>query len=457
MLKLICRVVGLFAGDRRHAKSPRNAALRLETLEERAVPTAYTWTNGDGNGEWADTNNWSGGNPAMLQFFPNSGADTANLGSETGTITYESWTDPATNTVYLVSGSVGYLTAPNTYSGTLQLKNNLQITESLTWASGTIDFNNAYTLGLSGVSASTWTGGTIGNFDAGGTFKIEDSATLQISSSVVTLGVPTIINASVTVQTEVDMPNTTVTVIVDGGSLEFKTGGSEDYPYNFGPGTANGNDYLKVHTGFVTFDGGSYWKVTLGVWNNNGEVNVLGGASVSIPNSASVTSPYSYYQSGSASYTKLGTSGGSGSATVDCGTPGFGMDSGSLYTYSTSQQEIKGPTKFNGGSVDIGEDLEDGNFGWLYVNGNLTISGSTTVYVAVSLASEDNFSKLTVSNTFTVSGGTVDVTTVGTGDADQWEVFAVDTGGTFSGQFTYVSTGFTLFSDATGDDVAIAG
>src|SRR5262249_41793193 len=39
-------------------KLRRRTRLRLEPLESRLAPATFTWTGQDGNGSWADRNNW---------------------------------------------------------------------------------------------------------------------------------------------------------------------------------------------------------------------------------------------------------------------------------------------------------------------------------------------------------------------------------------------------------------
>jgi hypothetical protein len=398
--------------------------------------------------------------------YPNSADESATL-TISQTIKYEDWTD-AQNVTHTVSGELGYLTAENNldWSGTLSLRASLQVAEIFTWQAGTINFNGgAYTLELSGGAGSTWAGGQIGDSESSSTFKIDNSTTLAIQvpsgGGSVTLGVPMVIQdalTNVTVSyTNVNFTVGTITVTVTGGTLEFS--GSQVSGYNFGPSSQANGDYVKGASGNITFDTEAGYNVTASLWNVGATVQFQEGSNIDIPNGSTATSSRSFLQEGGT--TILGTSGGGASggdsgATVTCDR-GFWQTGGSFQTYSYVTQTLVvgdlAPTQayFTGGSIKVGADLTGDNYGELDVRGYLEMSGSTMVYVAISLVHQDDRTTISVSGRIQVddSSGSnltsVVVTAIGPSnpDATSWLIF-VSVTSSFTGQFALVTNGYQL-------------
>jgi hypothetical protein len=445
--------------------TPKYAKPKVEVLEGRVCPSTYSFTNGDNNWEWADSKNWSSLDGGTS--YPNAARDSATLGNFSGTIKYENF---GGNTV---SGALGTLIATNIFTGTLNLQRNLQLTNSFGWQGGILD-PGSNTLELSVGAGSSWGGGTIGNGNSNGTFKIDNGTTLTISPyssqvTSVTLGVPLFIGGDGTTtkvlvrNINVNMPTTsTVTTTVNtGGTLEFgaTTAGQSR---TFGPSSQVNSDYIKGVGGNITFDPGYVWDVNAAIWNVGATVQFQDGAVITLTNGSTATSSRSYYQSVSGT-TILGSTGGTNGAALYCD-QGFWQTNGSFQTYSTTKQELFVGTRspqiayFTGGTIKVGADLTGDNYGWLQVWGALDISGTTTVYVSVSLANANNRTQIETTGSFTIDasapGGnqtTVNVTTQGMGMVTQWTPFYSETTGSFYGQFAYVSIGYSLQSDGTND------
>jgi hypothetical protein len=387
----------------------RRREWRLEALEARWVPAAiFTWTGNDGNGEWADGNNWTGGDGMLGHVYPNILSDVAVLAGP-DTIKYENWTSGGVTNV--VSNVLGGLETTNVtqFRGTLSLKTSLELTDHLTWSRGTINFNNAAnTLQLDGGSGSTWSGGQIGDGDATGLFKLNNATLCVCSTSSVTLGVPTgMYNSTVTVSSSVAFQDSiVVTAQIYSGTLEFG-GGTPSAPVGFGPDFKVPGDYLKSSGGTVTFDDNAHALITAGMWNSGATVQFNAGATVDVVNATNAipagNTPCSYFQDSGT--TILGTTGASSGATLTCDEVGFSMNGGNLKTYSTAKQTISvgsGTSRvlIDGGTVTIGADLTGENFGWLNVDGNLSILGGT-FNISVDLADPTKCSQLTQSSSGT--------------------------------------------------------
>jgi hypothetical protein len=434
----------------------------LESLEEIVLLSSYTWTGADMNGEYADSKNWSSTDGGTS--YPNSPNDTANLGSATGTIKYENSGPNA------VSGVVGTLTAPTTFTGDLSLRKSLQVKTAFSWGNGTLDFNvAANTLELSNGAGNNWQGGTIGNQDSLGTFKVDNGSILTISPRTgvtsVTLGVPLVIGGDGTTtkvlvgNLNVNMPTTsTVTTTVNaGGTLEF--GGISA---TFGPASAVNGDYIKGVGGNITFDSMGGWTVNTAMWNTGATVWFQNRAFTTLAMGSTATNSRSYYQAGGT--TILGTSGSGLGTTLTC-SQGFLQDGGSFQTYSTASSILRvgttAPTLayFTGGTIKVGADLTGDSYGYLQVNGTLEISGTTAVYISVSSTNGNNRTQIETTGAFKIddSAGSnqtaVYVTLVGAGGVNTWTPFYSDNPNQFSGQFATVSNGFKLDNSNGKSDV----
>ncbi len=459
-MRTIKRLLRWFYAPQSANKPPRRARPGLEGLEVRLTPTTYTWTNGTGNGEWADPGNWSGGD-GIVHLYPTTGDDTAIL-TGAGAIKYEQ------NGLNVVSGVVGDLTAEATsFSGTLSLGASLAVDELFTWQAGTINFNSGtYTLDLCGGAGSTWTGGQIGADDSSATFKVDSGTTLAIHApegGSVTLGVPLVLQDAATAvtvtSTDVNFTGGTITVTVTGGTLEF-SGGAGTGGFHFGPGSQASGDYLEGDSGNITFDSGAVYQVSVAVKNVDSTVQLQGGSTIDVPNGSTVTSSRSFFQTGGT--TILGSTGGTATTSLTCDR-GFRQDAGSLQTYGTQAQSLivgdQSSTRayFTGGTIKVGADLSGGSYGRLDVGGGLQLSGSTSVYVSVSLANEMNRTQIWVWGSIAVddSSGSnqtaVMVSANGSSDPDvaTWQVFA-SIGYQFTGQFALVTNGYTL-DNTSGD------
>jgi RHS repeat-associated protein len=137
-------------------KNPKGRQLRLQTLEDRTVPTAYTWTTAV-SGNFNDPSKWT---PVGV---PGAGDD-ATISQTSVTVT-----SPATTTVQsLTNAATLSVSAGTTFT----------VTNGGSDA-GTISVASGATFDLTG-GAMGWTGGTI---TGSGTFHVASPASLNLSGS----------------------------------------------------------------------------------------------------------------------------------------------------------------------------------------------------------------------------------------------------------------------------------
>jgi hypothetical protein len=436
----MCPAVHYFTCFEDHMKTrPRFARLSLEPLEQRCTPTTYFWQGAGSTGQpggdgidWNDAANWL--NFSTLRTattFPDGSGDLAIIGSACGdgadgTVTPDVVYNGAGSGP---SGSIGGLQWDS--SGQLTLAQSLTTTSNLSWTDGTIVSNGSnvtFTITLpSGTTSSLSNFGVVAK-NVGGPILPAPNVVVTGPGTLNTQGLWTDgqfneIDGDLTVQSgatyNINAPldtanNTTITV---GGSAYFVFQGTDGlatigpsepdkaFIENFGKvivqDESNYTINMAVENRCAPFNG--YFQIQDQTGNFGVNQFLIAGRN---------TLGWSYYQVNG--FTTLGTSGSTASG-VPWGyfqvANGACFESGCLETYGSSIQYIKGNVDVDGALIRMGADNPQGNAGsaQLYVQGTLTLEGSTKIHFDVTTGDSAGVFSSTILNatTMTVSGTSV--------------------------------------------------
>jgi RHS repeat-associated protein len=293
------RARSLFNRTRIRKNLQRGRQLRLQTLEDRTVPTAYTWTSAV-SGNFNDPTKWT---PVGV---PGSGDDATV--SQTG-ITV---TSPASTTVHSLTNAATLSVSSGT---TFTVTSGGSETGTITVASGGL-------FDLTGGSIA-WTNGTIGG---AGTFQVEAAGTLALSAaSTKTLDAITLNNqGNITFGGTSDLQTGDDTHINNSGTFAFTTDTNIHWWSGLLPTFTN--------TGTITKSSGAGLNSTIGITFNNtggtitvnsGQLTLDSGTSSGGTYNAAANSVLDLTGGGTQNYTGTFTGSGAGAVRLSSGTINF--------------------------------------------------------------------------------------------------------------------------------------
>jgi hypothetical protein len=390
--------------QRRRAKKIPAARPRLETLEERSVPSTVTWVGGSGTGsqqtDWNFAANWSTGR------LPGSGDDVV-INSSTNTTVNHAYNNVTVRSLTLGSAdtlnwSFGTLTVSGTspnVNGTVNLSGgtwtgpgNMTLGGLLTWTGGTLGGTGTTTanagIALNGSNTSeTLDGRTLVNANAQTITWSGTSNNLYIQDGAV-LSNPASSTFNVTADNSVYGPVGVSGTFRNAGTFT-KSGTTGTTEFNYGvlfnnSGTVNVNGgTLKLDAG-GTDSAGSFAVTSGATLDFNGGTTLLGSSI----GTSTVAQPGNVVFSGNEVTDVTGTYNVSGSTTVSGGTAKFAGPLVSL-----------GPTvTLSGGTANVTRNVSVAN---LNVTGG-TLTGPSTVTVTGALTWNNN-GQMTGSGTTTVN------------------------------------------------------
>jgi hypothetical protein len=305
----------------RSKKARGRIQLRLETLEDRTVPTTFTWQGATGD-SWTDGTKWD------QQTAPTMGSDVIiNNGT---TPTYNTTVEINTLTLSATSG--------------LSLTGGTLTTDAASTLNGTVTLSGA-TLAAKGAETlagtTSWTTGEISSSDAG---SWTNSGTLTISGSSTPVLIGTLNNNGTITQTGGDL-TFEVAVLNNSGTYNIQENGQV---MNIFAGNSSNNAFHNTSTGVfekTALNGPANIASTLGTvpFNNDagGIVSVTVPGTLGLSGGGKDTGGNFNFQNGgnvdlnggsAATTTLTGTYTGSGTGTVSLtsGTLGVGTGGASL-------------------------------------------------------------------------------------------------------------------------------
>lgn len=406
-------MVGNTRAGRRRQSGLSTARLTVEHLEERLVPTVYTWTGSGANANWSTAANWSGG--------------AAPTGVSTDQLVFASTGSQHTNTNDLTGATFGKITlSGNDYtitgnSITLSPGTNSTAFDA-TNTSGTNVFNLAITVGSNGEKFQTASGGTL---NLGGNIALNNSLVITGSGAVNASGV-------ISGSGGITLPgSTSVTVSFSGSNTYSGTTTQDGGTLKLGSNSALGTGTLDIGSGndpSIQADGSSRsFSNSLTI---SGDFKISGSNDLTFSGSVSLSgSPDAIINNTGLSIVSGAISGSSRVITKD--------GSGTLLLDSTSNS-------FRGANVDAGilggVGTIGNSSGTLVVNSGGTVDpGSPNTATGILGSTSVNFH----------SGSTYQVQTNGTTAGSGYDQLDVTGSVTLGGTLTVSAVGFTPSSGST--------
>lgn len=339
--KLFSRVLRTLTGSKKKSRTDRlPSMLRVEGLEQRVVPSTFTWT-GATNANWSVSTNWSQSGPVDPDGVPDGDDDVQfTTGAVASTI----------NAGF--AGTILSLTL-NGYTGTITASRNLAINDGFSQSTGTLTITNR-TVTVGGSFSKT--GGTL--TVTGSTVDMNDGTV----AAAKTLATDTAFNNLTHSGTEALTLNTSVSV---GGALQ-NTGGSFD-----------ANDKAVTVTGLTTVS--ATYLAKTGTQTFNGGLTISGstftGSSGSVDVNGSLTLSAGVLTSPTGTFTVSGD---------------WIRDAGTVFTPSTGTVEFDG-----GGAQAIRGTLTTQGFNNIKINktgGTLNLGSPASSAYTLDLAGNLDFS-----------------------------------------------------------------
>ena len=362
--------------ERNRAFPRRHISYIAEALENRLLLSAVNWTGAAGDNQWTTPGNWSTNalpGPGDDVTINAAGTRTITLGSGTQSVNSVTATDPLAITGGALFVAATSQVATLTVVGTLSGSGDVTITNSLTWAGGTMSGTGRTILASGATADMSISEAALGReFDNSGTFTFEDN------TGVESLAGPGFVFNNLA-RGVVNTQAGSRAIVFTAAAAVFNNAGIFN---NMGTGTTIFNGLVFNNTGTLNVQAG---KVILG-----GGGTSSSSMNVSAQGTLSVSAAYTYV---------------AGALISGPGTIGF---DGGDQTFAPGQFLPTGVVDFNVGTITVNNTITPSALG--RVSQANVVFNTPQTFANLSLAQTGVISgsgDVTITNSLTWAGGTM--------------------------------------------------